>query len=204
EFMEALQAAISNLSIEGIKISQLPSKGRDLSGHMREVLDNQWIDTRGVEIVNVGINSIFYTEDSRSILMERNKGAILQDPSVRQGYVQGSIARGFESAGKNEAGSANAFIGMGMGMNSAGGFFGDMTRSNQEEINNQIKQQNQQTNTNDTWTCEECGSLNAGKFCSNCVNKKPEVQKATFCSNCGYKFEGEKPKFCPNCGQAQE
>ena len=204
EFMEALQAAISNLSIEGIKISQLPSKGRDLSGHMREVLDNQWMDTRGVEIVNVGINSIFYTEDSRSILMERNKGAILQDPSVRQGYVQGSIARGFESAGKNEAGSANAFIGMGMGMNSAGGFFGDMTRSNQEEINNQIKQQNQQTNTNDTRTCEECGSLNAGKFCSNCGNKKPEVQKATFCSNCGYKFEGEKPKFCPNCGQAQE
>lgn len=207
EFMEALQAAISNLSVEGIKISQLPSKGRDLSGHMREVLDDQWMTTRGIEIVNVGINSIFYTEDSRSILMERNKGAMLTDPSVRQGYVQGSIARGFEAAGSNEAGATNAFLGMGMGMNSAGGFFGDMTRSNQEEINNQMNQQNQQNlqkTANDSWTCSECSSLNTGKFCSNCGSKKPDVQKATFCSNCGYKFEGEKPKFCPNCGQAQE
>lgn len=204
EFMEALQAAISNLSIDGIKISQLPSQGRNLSKYMTDVLDEQWTSTRGIDIVSVGINSIFYTDESRSILMERNKGAMLTDPSIRQGYVQGSVARGFENAGKNESGSANTFIGMGMGMNASGGLFGDMTKSNQEEINNQVKEQNQQTNSSDTWTCGDCGSVNTGKFCSNCGSKRPEVQNASFCSNCGYKFENQRPKFCPNCGQAQE
>lgn len=202
EFMEALQVSISNLSIEGTRITHLPSKGSELSSHMSEVLDDKWRELRGMVIVSVAINAITYTEDSKEILNERNKGAVLSDAKIREGYVQGSIARGFENAGKNESGAGNAYIGMGMGMNTSGGLFGEMSRSNNEQIKAEIYNKvlsSESSNTNNVWNCLECETQNSGNFCSNCGTKKPEL-KQSFCVNCGIKFEGETPKFCPNCG----
>lgn len=205
EFMEALQVSIANLSISGTRITHLPAKGSELSSHMDQVLDDKWKSLRGIDIISVGINAITYTEDSKAILQERNKGSVLSDPNIRQGYVQGSVARGFENAGSNEAGAGNTFIGMGMGANAAGGMFGEMTKANQEQIqqeNQRISesQSNQNHQMAGSWTCAECNTNNVGNYCSNCGNKKPEQKTGGFCSNCGFKFEGEKPKFCPNCG----
>lgn len=205
EFMEALQVSISNLSISGTRISHLPSKQTELSSHMSEVLDDKWEELRGIEIISVGINTITYTEDSKEILNQRNKGAVLSDPNIRQGYVQGSIARGFEAAGSNEAGSGNTYMGMGMGMGAAGGMFGEMTKANQEQIMNEQNQRKDETQAMaGSWTCVECSTNNTGNFCSECGSKKPEQKPGGFCSNCGYKFEGDKPKFCPNCGNSTE
>lgn len=211
EFMEALQTSISNLSVNGVRISHVPSKGSELSEHMSNVLDKKWEEVRGIEIVSVGINAITYTEDSKEILKERNKGAVLSDPNVRQGYVQGAMARGFEAAGSNESGTGNTFLGMGIGMNTAGGMFGEISKANQEQIqqqnaqsaNNMNQNPTAYTNNNQTtemWKCQNCGSDNTGNFCFNCGEKKPERTTGAFCSNCGFKFEGETPKFCPNCG----
>ena len=205
EFMEALQTSISNLSVNGVRISHVPSKGSELSEHMSNVLDKKWEEVRGIEIVSVGINAITYTEDSKEILKERNKGAVLSDPNVRQGYVQGAMARGFEAAGSNESGTGNTFLGMGIGMNTAGGMFGEISKANQEQIQQQNAQSANNMNQNPTastemWKCQNCGSDNTGNFCFNCGEKKPERTTGAFCSNCGFKFEGETPKFCPNCG----
>lgn len=202
EFMEALQVSISNLSIQEVRITHLPGKGSELSTHMAEVLDERWTTKRGIEIYSVGINAITYTEDSKAILNERNKGAVLKDASIRQGYVQGAMARGFENAGKNENGAVNTFMGMGFGMNAGAGMFGEMSKANQEQINqqNQAQQASQNTTIAGSWTCPDCNTINAGNFCSNCGTKKPEQKAGGFCGNCGFKFEGEVPKFCPNCG----
>ena len=43
EFLEALQAAINQLSAEGERISFLPSKGRELSKYMATTLDADWL-----------------------------------------------------------------------------------------------------------------------------------------------------------------
>ena len=55
----------------------------------------------------------------------RNEGAMLSDPTVREGYVQGAMARGLEAAGSNANGAMAGFMGMGMasnvGRNAAGG-----------------------------------------------------------------------------------
>ena len=120
----------------------------------------------------------------------RNQGAMLSDPTVREGYVQGSIARGFEAAGSNANGSAQAFMGMGMGMGSAGNFMGAMSETNRAQMQNAPK------NTN-TWQCV-CGHTCDGNFCPNCGAKKPN---GWFCPDCGTKNEG---KFCSNCGRKYE
>lgn len=48
------------------------------------------------------------------------------------------------------------------------------------------------------WGCPGCGTVNSGKFCTECGTPKPE---STACSSCGYEpEEGSSPKFCPECG----
>ena len=48
------------------------------------------------------------------------------------------------------------------------------------------------------WKCE-CGSVNGGKFCTNCGAKKPVIYR---CDKCGWMPADIEnlPKFCPNCG----
>ena len=206
EFLDALQSTMNQMSTEGIRISHVASKGRELSKYMATTLDEEWRQTRGFEIQSVGISSISYDDESKELINMRNKGAMLGDPSVREGYVQGSVARGLEAAGSNEGGATGAFLGMGIGMNNSGGFMGAASQSNQNQMNQQ-QQQNQQNQENnnqntvakDNWFCTECGAKNSGAFCGECGNKKPETTNVV-CMNCGFKPEGETPKFCPECG----
>ena len=59
---------------------------------------------------------------------------MMADPSIREGYVQASVARGLESAGSNAAGSMAGFMGMGMGMQAGGGFMGAASAANMEQM----------------------------------------------------------------------
>jgi membrane protease subunit (stomatin/prohibitin family) len=198
EFLEALQSAINQMSVDGIRISHVASKGRELSKYMADILDEEWKKTRGMEIQSVGISSISYDDESKELINMRNKGAMLGDPSVREGYVQGSIARGLEAAGSNEAGSTQAFMGMGFGMQATGGFMQAASESNQRQMEAQNKQvPSDNKANNNTWFCSNCGTKNSGKFCTECGTKK---SAPAFCSNCGYKVEGDAPNFCPECG----
>lgn len=134
EFLEALQAAINQMSVDGIRISQAASKVRELSQYMRDILDADWLRGRGMQVENVGIASLSYDDESRRLIDMRNSGAMLQDPSIREGYVQGAVARGIENAGSNEAGAAGAFLGVGMGMQGGGGFMSAASQSNQAQM----------------------------------------------------------------------
>ena len=96
EFLEALQSAINQMSADGIRISFVTSKGRELGKYMADILDEEWKQNRGVEIASVGIASISYDEESTKLINMRNQGAMLSDPTIREGYVQGSVARGME------------------------------------------------------------------------------------------------------------
>jgi membrane protease subunit (stomatin/prohibitin family) len=198
EFLEALQAAMNQMSVDGIRISHVPSKGRELSSYMSQILDDEWKKNRGMEIQSVGIASISYDDESKELINMRNKGAMLGDPSVREGYVQGSVARGLEAAGSNEGGAMGAFLGMGVGMQGAGSFIGAASQSNKKQMEDQAQKNEQaQPKKANEWFCTECGAKNSGKFCSECGSKGPE-KKA--CTNWGYIPEGATPKFCPECG----
>jgi membrane protease subunit (stomatin/prohibitin family) len=204
EFLTALQTAINKMSADGERISYVPSKSMELSKYMGEVLDDSWRELRGMEIVSVAVASISYTDDSVKLINMRNQGAMLGDPSVREGYVQGSIARGMESAGSNAAGATTGFVGMGMGMNANGGYLNQAAQNNQQQI--QQNQENQQKQANsDSWDCPQCGTSNTGKFCSNCGTAKPTGTPSLKmkCSECNEVIDLANgiPKFCPNCGK---
>ena len=122
----------------------------------------------------------------------RNKGAMLGDATVREGYVQGSIARGFEAAGSNPSGGTNAIFGMGMGMNASGGFMAGASETNREQMRYQREAAEKQASG---WKCACGNDGNTGKFCSECGAKKPEAD--TWVCSCGNTATG---KFCSECG----
>ena len=225
EFLTALQSAIGQMAVDGVRISSLPSKSMELSKYMATVLDEDWTQARGMDICSVGIASISYDEESKALINMRNQGAMMSDPTIREGYVQAAVAKGMQDAGSNTAGAGQAYMAMGMGMQGAGNFMAAASASNAQQMqqNQQAAQQAAaQRQAENSWTCT-CGASNTGNFCTNCGGKKPApsgswtctcgtVNTGNFCMNCG----GKKPapsgswtcscgtsntgNFCTNCG----
>lgn len=222
EFLDALQTAINQMSAQGISISQISGKSRELSKFMGDTLDDTWRELRGMEICMVAIPSISYDEDSKALINMRNQGAMLKDASIREGYVQGNIAKGLAAAGLNTAGSGQAFMAMGMGMNAGGNFMGAASQTNAAQMAQDRAQAAEKAKA-DSWKCS-CGAENTGNFCNNCGAKKPApaasgvqwqcscgtVNTGNFCSSCGAKRPNASWKcscgtentgnFCNNCG----
>ena len=184
---------------------------------MADTLDEDWKKMRGMEIQSVGIASISYDEESQKLINMRNQGAMLSDASIRQGYVQGAVARGMEAAGSNSAGAMAGFMGMGMGMNAGGSFMGAVSGANMQQMQMQQAAANAgapqqavnvgaaqpgasagavQQQTAAGWTCS-CGHVNTGKFCSECGKPAPVPDSVWTCS-CGHVNTG---KFCSECGK---
>ena len=199
EFLGALQAAINQLSADGVRISHVTSKSVELSRYMADILDEDWKELRGIEVVSVGLAGLSYSEESQKLINLRNQGAMLSDPNVREGYVQGAVARGMEAAGSNANGSMAGFMGMGVGMNAGGSFVAAASQANSAQREAQKATAPQQPAA-ESWTCS-CGSENhGGKFCPNCGKPRPTVK---FCTNCGQKLD-PGAKFCSNCGTKVE
>lgn len=219
EFIEALSSAINQYSADGNRISYITSKSRELGKYMSQTLDEEWNQLRGMEVVSVGIK-VSYDDESKDLINMRNKGAMLSDAAVQQGYVAGNISEGLKDAGSNANGAMAGFMGMGMGMSAGGNILGGYQQNpnyrptpNPQQYNPQqnapqqqyggqqpAPQQNapQQSAPAVGWTCS-CGAVNTGKFCSECGSKKPEVPRKRFCTNCGAELN-ENAKFCPECG----
>ncbi|MBO7709741.1 MAG: SPFH domain-containing protein [Lachnospiraceae bacterium] len=199
EFLEALQVSINKMSAEGERISFVASKSSELSRHMAEVLDEQWKNLRGMEIVSVALASISYDEESQKLINMRNQGAMMSDPTIREGFVQSAVASGIQAAGSNTAGAATGFMGVNMGMAAAGGFMGSASQNNIQQMQMQQQQMQQQAAAAapaaGSWTCE-CGAVNTGKFCPECGKARP-ADGPWICQKCGTQNTG---KFCAECG----
>ena len=95
-------------------------------------------------------------------------------------------------------------MGVGMGMQAGGSFMGAASATNMAQMQQQAAQQQaaqqqtaaqQQAPQAGSWTCE-CGTVNTGKFCSECGKPKPQPGVWT-CGKCGTENTG---KFCSECG----
>lgn len=225
EFLEALQSAINQMSADGTRISFVTSKARELGKYMSAILDEEWNQTRGMEIQAVGIASLSYDEESQKLINMRNQGAMLGgDASVLRGMAVKNLTEGVRDAGSNAGGAMAGFMGVGMGMqqfNTSMEGLNNMTAGMAAAPSQAAMQQSApQANS---WTCE-CGTVNTGKFCSECGKPAPApantwtcecgtVNTGKFCSECGKPAPAaewtcecgtvNKGKFCSNCGKAR-
>ena len=226
EFLEALQSSINQMSADGTRISYVSSKARELGKYMSTTLDEEWNQTRGMEIQAVGIASVSYDEQSQKLINMRNEGAMLGgDASVLRGMAVKNLTEGVRDAGSNAGGAMAGFMGVGMGMQQ---FNTSMEGLNQMTAGmagtaQAAAQPQQSVPAGNQWTCE-CGTVNIGKFCSECGKPAPApvrswtcecgtVNTGKFCSECGKPAPAaewtcecgtvNKGKFCSNCGKAR-
>lgn len=180
ELLTALQPAFARISEMGIRYSAVPGHTNELAEVLKTELSAKWKQNRGLEIQAVGVSSIKADEEDEKMIKDLQKNAAFMDPTRAAANLVGAQADAMKMAASNPNGSAMAFMGMGMA-NQAGGFgaqnlYAMGAQQNQANQNAQGGMQNNQVNNaaaSGTWTCS-CGTVNTGKFCSECGAKRPE------------------------------
>jgi len=208
ELLTALQPALSKISAMGIRYSEVPGHTFELADALNEVLTEKWRNTRGIEIVNFGMNSISASKEDEDMIKQLQRNAVYRDPSMAAATLTGAQAQAMQDAAKNTAtGPMIAFQNMNAAANAGGvnaGALYNMAAQNMMQQNMAQQNMNASSNVNNTnvqmraqnansWTCS-CGQVNDGNFCQNCGNKRPD---ASWTCSCGQVNTGN---FCSNCG----
>ena len=192
DFMTALQPAIGSLSDYGVGIrySAITTKTDILVELINEKLSKKWGELRGMEVVDITFESIKATEEDEKRIKQFQDTAVYTNVNMAAARMTTATANAMEAAAANEqAGPMMAFAAPAAAPAPAA----------------------------DSWTCK-CGTVNTGKFCANCGEKKPEpaaeegwtckcgtVNKGNFCQNCGEKRPAGAPLYkCDKCGWEPE
>jgi len=183
---------------------------------MNATLSQKWSGLRGISVVSVGVNSVTASAEDEATIKELQKTAVYRNTNMAAAAMVGAQTEAMKSAAKNENGAMMGFMGMNMAQQ-AGGL-------NANALFQMGQNAQQQTAPVAGWTCK-CGTVNTGKFCTecgstngwictNCGNtnkgkfraecgaKKPANDPLYRCDKCGWEREDPKnpPKFCPECG----
>ena len=193
ELMTALQPAFAKISAMGIRYSSLPAHTMEIANALNEVLSSQWKELRGIEIVSFGINSLKASEEDEAMIKELQKTAVFANPNMAAAHMVQAQAEAMKMAASNQnAGPMMGFMGMHMANAGGGVNAQDLFAMGQTAQQAQAVQPAPKA-TGTEWTCT-CGTVNSGKFCSECGAPRPA---AGWICACGQVNEG---KFCSECG----
>ena len=233
ELMTALQPAFAEISAMGIRYSAVPAHTTEMAEALNKILSEKWAKLRGIEIVSFGVNSITAPKEDEDMIKNLQRTAVMRNPGMAAATLTEAQAEAMKSAAANTStGPMMAFAGMNMA-NQAGGINAGSLFQMQADQTQAAPAASPAANSSsaapaDSWTCS-CGTVNTGKFCSQCGAPKPApavgwtcscgaVNTGRFCSECGAKkpagaplykcdkcgWEPEDPhhppKFCPECG----
>ncbi len=220
EFLTCLQPAFARISAMGIRYSALPGHTAELAGAMNEALSEKWSALRGISIVSVGVNSVTASPEDEATIKELQKSAVFRNASMAAGHMVQAQAEAMKNAASNENGAVMGFMGMNVAQTAGGlnanALFELSARETESDPAAPVAPATGWTcrcgsvNTGkfctecgaaQGWVCS-CGNINKGKFCSECGKKKPEDEPLYRCDKCGWEPEDPRhpPRFCPECG----
>ena len=199
ELMTALQPAFAKISEMGIRYSALPGHTQELSDVLNKVLSDKWDNLRGIRIVSLGVSSVKASEEDEAMIKELQRNAVFRNPTMAAAQMVGAQASAMQSAASNEkTGPAMAFAAMNMAANVGGANAQNLfTMGQQQAAQAQPVQPSAPAPApvpQAEWTCS-CGTVNIGKFCSECGSPRPA---GPWTCSCGTVNTG---KFCSECGK---
>lgn len=223
ELLMGLNKAFGVMSEKGVRYSALPAHAEEIADELNEVLSKKWRDLRGIEVVSFGVSSVKASEEDERYIRDQQA---LATPNARAAFMTGATGTAMQNAASNEAGAMTGFMGMGMAANQGvnmmnainqqmyppqGGYPGGPggypsgpqgypPQGGYVPHQGYPQQPAPQAPTAPAagWTCA-CGTVNQGKFCSECGQPKPEPKaERTWTCSCGTVNQG---KFCSECGQ---
>ena len=190
ELLAALQPAFSKISDQGIRYSSIAGHTLELEKALREVLVEKWTNNRGITLHTFNINSINADPQDEEMIRQAQRNAIYRDPTMAAATLVGAQSQAMQDAAKNSAGAMTGFMGMGMAAQAGG-----VNAQNLFAMGQQQQAAAPAAPAAGSWTCQ-CGTVNTGKFCSNCGSPAPAPAGNWTCK-CGTVNTG---KFCSNCG----
>ena len=198
EFIAALQPAFAKLSDMELRPNQIIAHNTELADAMQSELSNKWSGLRGLSVVSVALGSVTLPDEDAEMIKSAQRAAINKDVNMAAATMVTAQAEAMKTAAGNTNGAAMGFMGMNMA-GQAGGFnAANLFAMGANQAQAQPQAQAQQAAG---WTCS-CGSVNQGKFCTNCGAKKPAGAPIYRCDKCGFTpaDPSNPPKFCPQCG----
>ena len=119
EVIAVFQNITNELGTEAYKIGalEMPSQTDEIKQMMDEKVFDQNVRDRGLEIVGFAVESVTLTDESEKKIDDYE---LSSNSYMQQGRMVGAYSNAVESAAKNESGSINGFMGIGM-MNMASG-----------------------------------------------------------------------------------
>ena len=191
ELLTALQPAFAKISEMGIRYSSLPGHTTEMADALNEVLSSKWGGTYGIKISAFGINSVSASEEDEKMLKELQRNAAYKDPNMAAATLVGAQAQAMQDAAKNtSAGPMMAFAGMNMAQQAGGANAANLFAMGAQQP---AAPAQAAPAGGASWTCS-CGTVNTGKFCSECGAPAPA---ASWTCSCGTVNTG---KFCSKCG----
>ena len=213
ELLTALQPAFARISELGVRYSAIPGHTKELADALNMELTETWA-RRGIAVASLGMNSISARPEDEQMIKSLQQAAVLSRPEMAGGYTAAAAGDAMRAAAENDAGAAVGFMGMGMAQSMGGGAAANMFAQAQKppaaapaaaagwtcacgtvNTGKFCSECGKPQPVAETWTCE-CGSVNKGKFCSECGKPRPVVDGPWTCS-CGAQSSG---KFCSECG----
>ncbi len=199
EFLTALSPAINRFGEGGKNIffSQIPTYQMDIKKELETVLDEDWMQNRGIEIIAVGINPVSPDEKSQARIDEVTRIRNYKDGDLASTYATMGMTDAYKNAGSNASGAVTGFAGVGMlNMAAQGGGMPNPMNAAAASAAPVAAGAAAVAASAGGWTCS-CGhSGNTGKFCAECGKPKPS---AGWTCSCG--ATGNTGKFCAECGK---
>ncbi|MCR5093133.1 MAG: SPFH domain-containing protein [Lachnospiraceae bacterium] len=198
EFLTALQPAFAEISEKGIRYSALPGHADDLAEAMNHVLSDKWGGHYGITITTVGVSSVTASEEDEKMIKDLQKTAVYRNANMAGAQMVAAQSEAMVAAANNQnAGPMMAFAGMNMAQQAGGVNASQLFAMGQQQNAQPAPAPAPAAPAAGSWTCA-CGSVNTGKFCSNCGQPKPD--DGSWTCECGATNTG---KFCTNCGKAK-
>ncbi len=194
EFVSKLQEAFARLSDMELRPNQIISHNSELEDAMNQALSDKWGAIRGLQVVSIALGSVTLPEEDAELIKQAQRAAINKDPNMAAATLVTAQGDAMRTAAGNTAGAMTGFMGMGMAMNTGAANTASNLFAMGQAQQAQPAAPAAATAPAAGWTCS-CGTVNTGKFCSNCGTPAPAPAEWT-CS-CGTVNNG---KFCSNCG----
>ena len=189
EFLTGLQQALAEISVAGVRYSEVPAHTLELTDALNEALTKRWVEARGISVASVGINSLSLNKEDEDRIKNLQMANAIKDPNMIAATLANAQADALRDAANNPNGSVNGMMAINM-MNGNSAISDALNAANQ-------RQQATAAPTEETWTCPTCGATCTGNFCSKCGAQKPA---SSFCPYCGKPVPAGSA-FCPNCGK---
>ena len=194
ELLSALQPAFARISATGIRYSALPGHTQEISAALNQELSQKWTNLRGISIASFSINSVTASPEDEQMIKDLQRKAVMRNPGMAGAAIVSAQADAMRGAAENAGGAMMGFMGLNQAMNAGGanaGAFFQMDEQQRQAAPAPQQAQNQATG----WSCN-CGTINSGRFCSECGTPQPAPANAWKCT-CGIDNTG---RFCSECG----